>query len=189
MKIVVGLGNPGAEYANTPHSVGFEVAEAFAARMGASWEEKRSFKARIARGTLGGERILVVEPLTYMNLSGASVAEVLRYSNATPADLTVVQDDIDLPVGRLRVRVGGSCGGHNGVRDIIAKLGTMAFVRVKLGVGKERGNVIGHVLGKFGRDARAIMDQTVAAAAQAVEAVVLQGPQAAMNLYNGWSPS
>lgn len=189
MKIVVGLGNPGAEYANTPHSVGFEVAEALASRIGAVWEEKRAFKARIARGQLGGERIVIVEPLTFMNLSGTSVAAVMRYSNATPADLTVVQDDIDLPAGRLRVRTGGSCGGHNGVRDVIAKLGTQAFVRVKLGVGKERGNVIGHVLGKFDSATRAIMDQTVAAAAQAVEAVVTQGPDRAMNLFNGWSPS
>ena len=188
MKILVGLGNPGASYANTPHSVGFETADRLAAEIGAAWEEKRAFKCLLARGTLAGQPVLLVKPQTFMNLSGESVAPVVRYHNATVADLVVIQDDIDLPLGRLRIRTGGSCGGHNGVRNIIERLGTPAFTRLKLGVGKERGNVIGHVLGKFEPAARAVMDEAVAAAARAAADILRLGADRAMNAWNGWQP-
>ncbi|MBQ2628813.1 MAG: aminoacyl-tRNA hydrolase [Kiritimatiellae bacterium] len=187
MKIIAGLGNPGPQYADTPHSVGFEAVDAIAASAGASWEAKRAFNCLMARCMLGGQPVLLVKPQTFMNLSGESVAPVVKYHNATPGDLVVVQDDIDLPVGRLRIRVGGSCGGHNGVRNIIERLGTGAFARVKIGVGKDGRNVIGHVLGKFDPATRGVMDLVVAAAAAAVEAVVRDGPERAMNAYNGWT--
>ena len=119
MKVVVGLGNPGAQYANTPHSVGFEVVDRMAAECGAVWEEKRQFKCLMTRATLAGQSVLLVKPQTYMNLSGESVAPVVKYHNATAADLVVVQDDIDLAVGKLRIRKAGSCGGHNGIRICI----------------------------------------------------------------------
>ena len=186
MKILVGLGNPGAQYANTPHSVGFETVDAIAAEIGATWEEKRQFKCLWTKGVFAGVPVILVKPQTFMNLSGDSVAPLVRYSNATAADLVVVQDDIDLPLGRLRVRKGGSCGGHNGIRNLIERLGTVEFVRVKIGVGKDRTNVIGHVLGKFSPDARRIVDQSVAAAVKAVEAVLKRGPDAAMNEFNGF---
>ena len=189
MKVVVGLGNPGAEYANTPHSVGFEVVDAIAAEMGATWEAKRAFNCLLAKGTFAGQQVLLVKPQTYMNLSGESVAPVVKYHNATAADLLVVQDDIDLPVGRLRIRKGGSCGGHNGIRNIIERLGTQAFARVKVGVGKDKSNVIAHVLGKFDPETRKVMDAVVAEAVKAVAAVLRNGPDAAMNAYNGWSVS
>ena len=187
MKIIAGLGNPGPQYADTPHSVGFEAVDAIAASAGASWEAKRAFNCLMARCMLGGQPVLLVKPQTFMNLSGESVAPVVKYHNATPGDLVVVQDDIDLPVGRLRIRVGGSCGGHNGVRNIIERLGTGAFARVKIGVGKDGRNVIGHVLGKFDPATRGVMDLVVAAAAAAVEAVVRDGPERAMNAYTGWT--
>ncbi len=187
MKIVVGLGNPGAEYANTPHSVGFEAVDAIAASIGAAWEPKRAFSCLWARGTLAGAPVTLVKPQTYMNLSGDSVAPVIKYGNATADDLVVVQDDIDLPAGRLRIRKGGSCGGHNGIRNIIERLGTQAFIRVKIGVGKDRANVIGHVLGKFDPATRRIIDASVAAAAKACEAVLRFGPEKAMNEFNGWT--
>ena len=187
MKIIAGLGNPGPQYADTPHSLGFEAVDAIAASAGASWEAKRAFRCLMARCMLGGQPVLLVKPQTFMHLSGESVAPVVNYHNATPGDLVVVQDDIDLPVGRLRIRVGGSCGGHNGVRNIIERLGTGAFARVKIGVGKDGRNVIGHVLGKFDPATRGIMDLVVAAAAAAVEAVVRDGPERAMNAYNGWT--
>ena len=187
MKIIVGLGNPGAQYENTPHSVGFEAVDAIAASVGAAWEEKRQFKCLMARGTFAGQQVMLVKPQTYMNLSGESVAPVVKYHNATPADLLVIQDDIDLPLGRLRVRKGGSCGGHNGIRNIIERLGTPDFARLKLGVGKDRENVIAHVLGKFSPDARQVVDKVVAAAVGAAEAILRQGPDRAMNAYNGWS--
>ena len=186
MKVVVGLGNPGAQYANTPHSVGFEVVDRIAAGCGASWEEKRQFRCLMAKVAFAGQQALLVKPQTFMNLSGESVAPVVKYHNATAADLVVVQDDIDLAVGRLRIRKAGSCGGHNGIRSIIERLGTQAFVRIKIGVGKDRANVVGHVLGKFDPDTRKVMDAVVAEAAKAAEAVLSKGPDAAMNAYNGF---
>lgn len=188
MKIVVGLGNPGAQYADTPHSVGFETVDRIAAAAGVAWEEKRSFRCLMARCVLAGQQTLLVKPQTFMNLSGESVAPVVRYHNATPADLVVVQDDIDLPVGRLRIRTDGSHGGHNGVRSIIERLGSSAFARVKIGVGKDRDDVVGHVLGKFDPATRRTMDCVVAAAADAVAAVLKDGPDRAMNAFNGWAP-
>lgn len=186
MKIIAGLGNPGAQYENTPHSVGFEAVDAIAAAAGAQWSEKRAFNALTAKCAIAGVQTTLVKPLTYMNLSGDAVAPVVKYANASPADLIVVQDDIDMELGRLRLRRGGSCGGHNGVRNIIERLGTQDFVRVKIGVGKERGDVIGHVLGKFAPEAREIASAAVAAAAKACEAILAGGLDKAMNAWNGW---
>ena len=186
LKVVVGLGNPGAQYANTPHSVGFEVVDRIAESCGATWEEKRQFKCLMTRATLAGQSVLLVKPQTYMNLSGESVAPVVKYHNATEADLIVVQDDIDLAVGKLRIRKAGSCGGHNGIRNIIDRLGTQGFVRIKLGVGKDKSNVVGHVLGKFDPETRTVIDRVVEAAAKAVVAVISDGPDKAMNAYNGF---
>ena len=186
MTIVVGLGNPGAQYANTPHSVGFESVDAIAAAIGAEWEEKRPFKCLWAKGSFAGRPVILCKPQTFMNLSGDAVAPLVRYSNATAADLVVVQDDIDLPLGRMRIRKGGSCGGHNGIRNIIERLGTMDFVRLKLGVGKDRDDVVAHVLGKFAPAARKVMDEVVAASVKAVESILRNGPDGAMNEYNGY---
>lgn len=189
MKIIAGLGNPGAQYANTPHSVGFETLDALAAAAGVAWEAKRQFKCLMATVSVGGERVLLVKPQTFMNLSGESVAPVVKYHNATAADLLVVHDDIDLALGRMRIRRGGSCGGHNGVRNIIERLGTQDFTRLKLGVGKDKSNVIGFVLGKFSPDARKVMDLVVAEAVKAVAAVVADGPDSAMNAFNAFNAS
>ena len=186
MRIIVGLGNPGVQYANTPHSVGFEAVDAIAAEIGANWEEKRQFKCLWAKGVFAGVPVILCKPQTYMNLSGESVAPLVKYSNATAADLLVIQDDIDLPVGRMRVRKNGSCGGHNGIRNIIERLGTQDFARLKLGVGKDRSNVIGHVLGKFDPTTRKTMDLVVAEAVKASAAILRDGPDRAMNAYNGF---
>lgn len=186
MKIIVGLGNPGAQYANTPHSVGFEAVDAIAAAIGATWEEKRPFKCLMAKGTFAGQPVMLVKPQTYMNLSGESVAPVVKYHNATASDLLVIQDDIDLAVGRLRVRKGGSCGGHNGIRNIIERLGTPDFTRLKLGVGKDRSDVIAHVLGKFDPTTRTVIDRLVAEAVKAAEAILRNGPDRAMNAFNAF---
>ncbi|MBR1921752.1 MAG: aminoacyl-tRNA hydrolase [Kiritimatiellae bacterium] len=185
MKVVVGLGNPGAQYANTPHSVGFEVVDAVASACGAAWEEKRQFKCLMAKTLFAGTGVLLVKPQTYMNLSGDSVAPVVKYHNATAADLVVVQDDIDLAVGKLRIRRAGSCGGHNGVRSIIERLGTGDFTRLKIGVGKDRANVVGHVLGKFDPETRKTIDRVVEEAVKAVAAILRDGPERAMNSFNG----
>ena len=191
MKVIAGLGNPGAHYANTPHSIGFEVVNAIAQEIGAEWRASASFKGELATGVFAGQKVLLLKPMTYMNLSGDSVAPVVRYHNATPTDLLVVSDDIDLPVGRLRIRVGGSAGGHNGLKSIIERVGTPAFTRLRVGVGRDahdRSEVIGHVLGKFDPASRAVMDQVVPAAVKAAAAIISTTPQAAMNAWNGWSP-
>ena len=167
MKVIAGLGNPGAEYANTPHSIGFEVVDALARSLDASWKRSSSFSGELAQGMLGSVKVLLVKPQTFMNLSGDCVAPVVRYHNANAAeDLLVVSDDIDLPVGKMRIRKGGSAGGHNGLKSVIERTGTADFVRLRLGVGRDarnRANVIGHVLGKFAAEDRAAILAGVAA--------------------------
>ena len=191
MYLIAGLGNPGKEYESTPHSIGFEVADAVVREMAATFRKAASFKGELADGRFANGKLLVVKPMTFMNLSGDSVAPVVKYHNATAADLVVVSDDIDLPVGRIRIRKGGSAGGHNGLKSVIERLGTQDFIRLRIGVGRDRNDrskVIGHVLGKFDRDTRALMDsKIVPAAVKAVEQIFTEGPDAAMNVWNGWS--
>ena len=189
--IIAGLGNPGAEYANTPHSIGFEVVDALAREIGASWKASSSFGGELAAGMLGGMKVVLVKPMTYMNLSGDCVAPVVKYHNAKAAeDLLVVSDDIDLPVGKMRVRKGGSAGGHNGLKSVIERTGTPDFVRLRLGVGRDsrdRANVVGHVLGKFSPADRRVMDEVVAQAVKAIGTIELESAETAMNRYNGWA--
>lgn len=189
MKIVAGLGNPGREYESTPHSIGFEVADAVAREMGETFRRSASGKGDFAEGRFAGGKVLVVKPMTFMNLSGDCIAPAVKYRNASPADLVVVSDDIDLPVGRIRIRRGGSAGGHNGLKSVIERLGSPDFVRVRIGVGRnrnDRSEVIGHVLGKFSPEVRSQMDEKIVpAAVKAVEQVLSDGPDAAMNVWNG----
>jgi PTH1 family peptidyl-tRNA hydrolase len=187
VKIIAGLGNPGAQYANTPHSIGFETVDAIAAQSGAVWENRKAFKCLMAKCSFAGMPVLLVKPQTFMNLSGDSVAPVVKYHNAAPSDLLVVQDDIDLAAGRIRIRKGGSSGGHNGIKSVIERLGSQDFIRLKLGVGKDRTDVVGHVLGKFSPEMRRLMDLEVAASVKAAESVLRFGPDQAMNEFNGWS--
>ena len=190
MNVIAGLGNPGAGYANTPHSIGFEVADAVASSVGAAWKTSPAYKGDLASGRIGERKVLLVKPMTFMNLSGDSVAPVVKYHNSTPAELIVVSDDIDLPVGRIRIRMGGSSGGHNGLKGVIERLGTQDFIRVRIGVGRDpadRSEVISHVLGKFDPRTRGVMDEVVAAAREAVECLVSNGLETAMNRFNGWT--
>jgi PTH1 family peptidyl-tRNA hydrolase len=191
MKVIAGLGNPGAEYANTPHSIGFETVEALARSIGASWKRASAFKGELAQGMLGGVKVLLVKPQTFMNLSGDCLAPVVKYHNASAADdLLVVSDDIDLPAGRLRIRKGGSAGGHNGLKSVIERTGTSDFIRLRLGVGRDgrnRANVIGHVLGQFSAAERTVMDEVVDMAVKAIETIELENLETAMNRYNGWT--
>jgi PTH1 family peptidyl-tRNA hydrolase len=189
VKIVVGLGNPGVKYASTPHNIGFEAVDAIASEIGADWQEKRQDKCLWAKGVLNGEQIILVKPQTFMNLSGVSVASVVKYSNSTPSDLIVIHDDIDLALGRLRVRSSGSCGGHNGIRNIIENLASADFVRIKLGVGKDKSDVISHVLGKFSPEARAVADKLVSATSSVVSSIIKGGAQYAMNTFNSFNAS
>ena len=183
--LIAGLGNPGNKYAYTWHNSGFLTLEMLAERNNIRME-RTQFHALFGKGKIGGHDVFLMKPQTFMNLSGESVAPVVKYHNATAADLVVVQDDIDLAVGKLRIRKAGSCGGHNGIRNIIERLGTQAFVRIKLGVGKDKSNVVGHVLGKFDPETRTVMDRVVEAAAKAVASVISDGSDKAMNAYNGF---
>ena len=189
MKIIAGLGNPGKEYESTPHSIGFEVADAVAREMGAEFRRSAAFRGDLAGGVFAGARAMVVKPMTFMNLSGDCVAPVVKYHNATPADLVVVSDDIDLPVGRIRIRKGGTAGGHNGLKSVIERLGSPDFVRLRIGVGRDRNDrseVVGHVLGKFDPVTRALMtEKIVPAAVRALVQIATEGPEAAMNAWNG----
>ena len=183
MKLVAGLGNPGQEYAATRHNVGFMVADLLAARLGVyTWSRK--FKGRLATGDLGGERVILLKPETYMNLSGDSVQPAVAFYRLEPADLVVIHDDVDFELGRLAVKVGGGHGGHKGLRSIGQRLG-LDYVRVRLGVGRPaRGDVSNHVLGAFKGDERAVIDELVERAADAVEAIIRDGAKQAQNRFN-----
>jgi PTH1 family peptidyl-tRNA hydrolase len=186
--MVAGLGNPGREYEDTPHNVGFDVVDVLASRLGAEWKSSSKFHALTARTQFAGDALLLVKPQTFMNLSGTSVAPLLNYYGGKPADLTVVEDDSDLPLGRLRIRGSGSSGGHHGLDSIIEQLGTPAFTRVRLGMGRrEHGGLADQVLGKFDAERRDIARRLEEAAADAVQAILENGLEEAMNRFNGWS--
>ncbi len=184
MKIVVGLGNPGKRYDGTRHNVGFAVVDSLAASPRAGRFQSR-FQAQVCELTEDDGKILLVKPETFMNLSGRSVREAMDFYRLSLTDLLVVCDDINLPLGKLRVRAKGSHGGHNGLRDIQNHLGTTEYARLRLGVDAPRAEAIDHVLGRFSAGERRIIDDAVSLAAQAVAAWASRGVDACMNLYNG----
>lgn len=187
MKMIAGLGNPGEAYANTPHNVGFDVVDLLAERLGGSWKHSSRFHAFVARTRCAEEPLLLVKPQTFMNLSGTSVVPLLRYYGGEPGDLTVVLDDADLPLGTLRIRAAGGTGGHRGLTSVMEALGSDAFARVRLGVGREgRGSLADHVLGKFDEARQEKARAVVEAAADAVLCLTEKGLNEAMNRYNGW---
>jgi PTH1 family peptidyl-tRNA hydrolase len=188
--LIVGLGNPGPEYRNTRHNVGFRVIECLAERhrIDAGRGERR---ALVGRGSIRGTAVLLVRPVTFMNLSGEAVGPLMRHYSLSPAHVLVVHDDMDLPTGRVRVRPGGGAGGHNGLRSLIQHLGTEEFPRVKIGVGRPHSGAAGidHVLGKFGRGEGEIISEAIERAADAVEVVLAEGLTAAMNRFNAAEPA
>ena len=185
MKIIVGLGNPGLQYRNTRHNVGFMVADRLAEQWATSFSQQKHGGLLAAAHWAGGP-VLVVKPLTYMNNSGQCVAEVVRYKNATPEDLIVIMDDVDLPLGKLRLRTEGSAGGHNGLKSIVQHLGTENFSRLRLGVGScaEGVDLANYVLGSFFREEMEQRDQMISRAVEAVESALAKGVAQAMNEFN-----
>ncbi len=183
--LVVGLGNPGAEYRGSRHNLGAEVVEVLAQRHGARLR-KRKEHALVDEITLDGRRIALAVPLTYVNDSGNAVGALVRRFGVTPEQVVVVHDELDLPVAELKVKSGGGLAGHNGLRSIVSHLHTQDFQRVRIGVGKpdskERG--VDHVLNRFGKRERAEVDVTVEQAADAVETIARDGVDAAMNRFN-----
>ena len=186
MYIIVGLGNPDRQYQNTRHNVGFDVIDAIADKNHITVGE-RKHKALIGKGFVGGEKVVLVKPQTYMNLSGESVREVIDfYKIDAKSELIVISDDISLDVGQIRIRKKGSAGGHNGLKNIILHLGHDEFHRVKMGVGaKPEGyDLVDYVLGHFPKEEREIMDESAGRAADAVEMMITDGADEAMNQYN-----
>ena len=183
--MVVGLGNPGPEYEASRHNVGFRVVDALAVRAGAGFTRRR-YRSLSARGSLHGVRVLFVKPLTFMNDSGTTVLAWQQAVGIDPARIIVIHDDLDLQTSRLRIKSGGGHGGHKGVRSVMEALGTGAFLRVKVGIGRPRPghDPVEHVLGLFEKPEREEIDQAVGQAADAVEALMREGPEAAMNRYN-----
>jgi PTH1 family peptidyl-tRNA hydrolase len=189
MLLFVGLGNPGPRYAETPHNAGFVVCDRFAAkhRFPAPTEK---FQGVFTRGKVGGQDVGLLKPQTFMNLSGQSVASALRYLPVEPPDLVVVFDEMDIPSGKLRLRRAGGHGGHNGLRSIIEQLGSSDFPRIRVGIGRPPAGrePTGHLLSKVRAEERERYEATIDIAVEALDMVVSQGFEAAMNRFNGLPP-
>ena len=187
MFIIAGLGNPDEKYQGTRHNVGFDVVDRLAEKYQIAVDTKKH-RALIGKGVIEGQKVLLVKPQTYMNLSGESIRSLVEYYKIDPEEeLLVIYDDISLEVGQLRIRRKGSAGGHNGIKNIIAMTGTQNFMRIKVGVGeKPKGwDLADYVLGRFLKEEQDTMKQAFENAAGAAAAIVTQGADAAMNLYNG----
>ncbi|MBU1877907.1 MAG: aminoacyl-tRNA hydrolase [Chloroflexi bacterium] len=185
LKVIVGLGNPGRRYARNRHNVGFCCVDALAQAGGLAFNE-RKFRAELARGQFDGVKVMLVKPQTYMNLSGEAVAPLLGYYRCTPADLLVIYDDLDLPLGTLRLRPQGSAGGHKGMQSIIQHLKTQEFARLRVGIDRppEQMDVMDYVLQSFGPDERAALDTVIPRAVETVRCVLTDGLTEAMNRFN-----
>ena len=186
MYIIVGLGNPDKKYMNTRHNIGFDVIDAIAEKNDIVVGEKKH-KAVIGKGIVAGQKAVLVKPLTYMNLSGESVRSVIDfYKVDEKSELIVISDDVSLDMGQIRIRKRGSDGGHNGLKNIIMHLGHDGFIRVRMGVGEKppRMDLADYVLGHFSAKEREVMNEGARTATLAIETIIAEGPDAAMNRYN-----
>lgn len=185
MYIIAGLGNPTKEYEKTRHNAGFDTIDVLAGKHGIQVTE-RKHRAFCGKGLIGGERVLLVKPQTFMNASGESLREAADFYKVPPEQIIVIYDDISLGVGQLRIRTKGSAGGHNGIKSIIAHLGSQDFPRIKIGVGAkpDRMDLADYVLSSFSQTDRQVMEDAFQEAADAVEFMLADGADAAMNRYN-----
>jgi peptidyl-tRNA hydrolase, PTH1 family len=191
LKAIVGLGNPGEKYRGTRHNIGFAVVDELARRFGVSGFEQAPFDALVARWRRpGDEAVLIAKPVTYMNASGEAVGALLRYFKIEVPDLLVVVDEVQLPLGRLRARLRGSAGGHNGLKSIVAQIGE-DFSRLRIGVGRgdARRDLADHVLARFDQDEAAEVERMTGRAADAAETFITSGIAAVMNGFNGGDPA
>ena len=183
--LIVGLGNPGSEYASTRHNAGFMALDGLCASIGATMTQAK-YKGIFGTARFGGRPLLLLKPQTYMNLSGESVVAAMGFYHLDIARVLVIHDDLDLPVGDVRVKTGGGAGGHNGLKSIMALTGKDAFHRVRIGIGRpEHGDVVNYVLGAFPEAQAEPFAQSLNIAVEAVRAFVAAGPQAAMRYCNG----
>ena len=185
LRLLIGLGNPGPEYENTRHNAGFMILDRVALRLGAVWVKERKFDGWFARA----DGLYLLKPKTFMNLSGKSVAAVSGFFKIPPADMLVIYDDVALPEGKLRLKPSGSAGGHNGLKSIIASLGSDQFARLRFGVGAaEQKSLVGHVLGRFDPDSAEELHKSLEKAADAAIFASLRGLELAMNQFNTAEP-
>ena len=186
--LVAGLGNPGAQYAHTRHNAGFLVVERFGEKLGASWNEDRKFRSKMARVEVGERKVFLCEPQTYMNVSGEAIAPLAEYYKIALDRLLVVMDDADLPFGQIRLRASGSSGGHHGLESIEKHLGSREFARLRVGIGRSDRTVreiTGHVLGRFSNEEQGLLEKVLERAARQVECFITAGVHKAMNEFNG----
>jgi PTH1 family peptidyl-tRNA hydrolase len=185
--LIVGLGNPGAEYAKTRHNAGFRLCELLAHRWRAGWSAGKKFQARIAKGERDGHRVVLCQPQTFMNLSGEAVGALVGFYQAPRTKLIVAVDDADLPLGEIRLRPGGSSGGHHGLESIEQHLGSREYPRLRIGIGRQDGKreITGHVLGRLNAGELVVMEKVLARAADQVECWLAHGLQKAMSQFNG----
>lgn len=183
MFLIVGLGNPGDEYRNTRHNVGFDIIDLISNKYNIPMNRIK-FKGICGEGFVGNEKVMLLKPSTYMNLSGESIGEASKFYKIPKENIIIIYDDISLEVGRLRVRPEGSAGGHNGIKSIIAHLSSEIFPRIKVGVGQPKGNLVSHVLGKFSKEDREKLEKTFTIAIEAAETIISKDVNEAMNKYN-----
>ncbi|MBC5649158.1 aminoacyl-tRNA hydrolase [Christensenella sp. NSJ-35] len=184
MYFIAGLGNPGLKYKNTRHNAGFQALDLLAKRHGIKLKATK-FDAHAGQGMIGNEKVMLIRPTTFMNNSGYAVDGILNYYNAGLSKLIVLYDDIDIPFGTLRIRGKGSAGTHNGMRSILSYTGSGDFTRIRIGIGKPEGNLIGHVLGKFEKEKREQAQEMFGRAADACECIVMEGVSKAQAKFNG----
>ncbi len=187
MYLIAGLGNPGKNYTGTRHNIGFDAADAIASKYGIKFN-KNKFKADFGEGIIGGEKVVLLKPLTFMNLSGESIRAIRDYYKIPDENIIIIHDDISLPLGKLRLRGKGSAGGHNGMKSIIYQLQTDVFPRLKIGVGAPPDadyDLADFVLGKFSKDEVEILIQTVVKVTDAVESIIRNGVEKTMSKFNG----
>ena len=183
MWVIAGLGNPGRKYSRTRHNIGFMAVEEIAQRNGIEFTDRKEY--RIGRGSIEGHKVILIEPLLYMNRSGSSVKEMIRKYNTQPHELIVIHDDLDMETGKLRIRKTGSSGGHKGVESVIQNIGSKDFIRVKIGIGREPGTQVeDYVLSKFTRQEIPLIKETIDITADAVHTIIADGVDKAMNRFN-----
>lgn len=186
MFLIVGLGNPGKEYKNTRHNIGFDAIDVIAKKY--KIEVNRiKFKGVYSETFIGGEKVILLKPSTYMNLSGESIRAVMDFYKINKEDVLVIYDDISLEVGRLRIRDKGSAGGHNGIKSIISNMGTEEFARIKIGVGQPKGDLVKYVLGNFAKEERQMLHEVLDLVVSATEVIIKEDVKEAMNKYNSFN--
>jgi len=185
--LIVGLGNPGAEYAKTRHNAGFLLVEKLAAQWQSDWTNERKFRARIAKADRDGKRILLCEPQTFMNLSGETVGALVNFYQLPLKQILVAVDDADLPFGEIRLRASGSSGGHHGLESIEQHLASRQFARLRIGIGRQDGarEIMDFVLGKFDQAESAVLEKVLGRATDQMECWLADGIEKAMSLFNG----